>query len=187
MNGKAIIFSAPSGAGKTSIVNELIQRIPTLRFSISVTTRSPRKGEEDGKDYYFVSVNKFRGMEENGELLEWEQVYDNIYYGTLKNEVDRIWNDGNQVIFDVDVAGGVNLKNIFTEDALSIFIKVKNQEVLAERLRKRNTESEEMLNLRLEKAVLEMQSENQFDEVIVNEDLASAVNQAEDLVKKFIA
>ncbi len=187
MEGKAIIFSAPSGAGKTTIVHSLLDRIPSLRFSISATTRPKRPTEIDGRDYHFLSLQDFQSKKASHELLEWEEVYEDTFYGTLKSEVERIWNEGNHVIFDVDVKGGKRLKNILGSQALSIFVKVKGKEVLRERLKMRNTESEEVLNMRINKAAQEMEEEIHFDKVVLNENLDDAINEAETFVKKFIA
>ena len=187
MEGKAIIFSAPSGAGKTTIVHSLLDRLPHLRFSISATTRAKRPTEIDGRDYYFLSLEDFLEKKESHQLLEWEEVYKDTFYGTLKSEVERIWADGNHVIFDVDVKGGKRLKELLGKQALSVFVKVKGEEVLRERLKLRNTESEEVLNMRVSKAAEEMKEEIHFDEVVLNENLDSAIDEAELIVKKFIS
>lgn len=186
MSGKAIIFSAPSGAGKTTIVHSLLDRITNLRFSISATTRPKRSTEVDGRDYYFLSLTDFEKRREDGDLLEWEEVYEGVCYGTLKSEVERIWSDGNHVIFDVDVKGGIKLKSILGRKALSVFIKVQSVDVLRERLEKRNTESQAMLEERVSKAAIEMEEAIHFDKVIVNDELESAIQEAEDLVTTFI-
>lgn len=186
MEGKAIIFSAPSGSGKTTIVHHLLQEIPTLSFSISATTRKKRPNEINGKDYYFLSTGEFRNKILHGELLEWEEVYTDTFYGTLKEEVERIWSDGMPVIFDVDVKGGINLKKALGAKALSIFVKVPNIKILGERLRSRSTEDEKSLKLRIDKATEEMKEETNFDKIVVNDDLDAAVRKAKELVVNFI-
>ncbi|MEO9872460.1 guanylate kinase [Ekhidna sp.] len=186
MKGKAIIFSAPSGAGKTTIVHSLLDRIPSLRFSISATTRQRRPTEIDGRDYHFLSIQDFKNKLNSEELLEWEEVYSDTFYGTLKQEIERIWSEGNHVIFDVDVKGGKKLKKILADRAISIFVKVKNEKVLRDRLEMRNTESEEILNMRVNKAAEEMREEKHFDTVVLNEDLDEAIGEAEAIVKSFI-
>ncbi|MDE0471187.1 MAG: guanylate kinase [Ekhidna sp.] len=186
MNGRVVILSAPSGSGKTTIVRELLERIPELRFSISATTRQKRASEIDGLDYYFLTKEDFQEKIKTNQLLEWEEVYEGIWYGTLNAEIQRIWDEGNHIIFDVDVRGGINLKKLFQNKALSIFIKVANAVVLRERLKKRDTESEYSLQMRVEKALLEMEKEKDFDEVILNEDLRTAIEEAEILIRKFI-
>lgn len=186
MKGKAVIFSAPSGSGKTTIVHNLLRRITSLSFSISATTRSKRPSEVDGKDYYFLSLNDFKNKISQGEFIEWEEVYQDTFYGTLKEEVVRIWSEGKHVIFDVDVKGGLNLKKNLGEQAMAIFVKVPSTEILKNRLRLRSTESEETLKMRIEKASLEMLEEENFDEVIVNENLDEAVSLAKKKVEAFI-
>ncbi len=186
-SGKAVIFSAPSGSGKTTIVRHLLKVIPGLEFSISACTRDKRgRTEQDGKDYYFLSVDEFKRKIDNGEFIEWEEVYPGNYYGTLKSEIARIWQAGKAVIFDVDVKGGVNLKNYFKEKALAVFVKVPSLEVLTERLRSRGTEDEESLSERLYKAQFELQFEDRFDVTIVNDDLQRALQEAEKLVREFL-
>lgn len=187
MSGKAIIFSAPSGAGKTTIVRHLITQIPNLKFSISATTRAPRSHEKHGVDYYFLSEEEFQEKVANGEVLEWQEVYPGTYYGTLKSEVDRIWKEGKNVVFDVEVIGGKKLKQYFGKNACSIFVKVDDIEVLKDRLRRRKTESDGSLNERVKRAVMEMKEEQNFDEVILNHDLQFAFQKAEELVGKFLA
>jgi len=186
MKGKAIIFSAPSGAGKTTIVKHLLEKIPSLQFSVSATTRKRRTGEVDEKDYYFLSTDAFESKVSQGEILEWQEVYPGAYYGTLKSEVERIWSSGGHVIFDVEVLGGMNLKKAFQERALAIFVKVENLEVLRNRLQHRETESPESLEERINRAQMEMSEESKFDVVVVNQDLADALKKAEDLVRNFI-
>ena len=186
MKGKAIVFSAPSGSGKTSIVQSLLQRVPLLSFSISATSRKKRENEMDGKDYYFLNEFEFRKKIDDDDFVEWEEVYDGSYYGTLKSEVDRIWSNGQVVVFDVDVKGGLNLKKYFGQDALAIFIRVKDVETLKERLKKRRTETKESLGRRLNKAEFEMTFQHKFDRIIVNDDLNEAVLETEKLVKDFL-
>ena len=184
--GKLVIFSAPSGAGKTTIVRALLKDIPNLKFSVSAASRPKRPNEIDGKDYYFIPVEEFRRKIENDEFLEWEEVYENNFYGTLKSEVDRIWKSGNHVIFDVDVVGGLNIKKYYGERALAIFVMPPSVEELEKRLRNRSTESETDMKRRIEKARYEMTFASQFDEVIVNDDLEKAVSEAKRLVTAFI-
>ena len=185
--GKAFIFSAPSGAGKTTIVNHLLKKFPNLGFSISATTREKRPNEVEGKDYYFLSKRDFEKKILDGEFVEWEQVYQGLYYGTLRKEVERIWNNGKHVVFDVDVAGGVNLKEYFGSLGLAVFIKVPDINVLRDRLAARNTETPESMAKRLEKVEYEMQYENRFDISLVNDNLDKALVEAESLVTKFLA
>jgi len=186
--GKAIIFSAPSGAGKTTLVRHLmgIEDLH-LSFSVSATTRPMRDYEVDGKDYYFITPEDFLTRAKNGDFIEWEEVYTNQYYGTLYSEVERIWNNGGHVIFDLDVIGGLNLKKILGEKALSIFVKAPSVAVLEERLRKRSTESRAKIEQRVAKAQQEMDYEPRFDRVIVNEELEKALREAEDCVRQFLA
>lgn len=187
MQGKVIVVSAPSGAGKTSIVQHLLKAVPELRFSISATTRSKREHETDGKDYYFLSTEDFKAKLANDEFLEWQEVYADQFYGSLKSEVERIWQNNQTVIFDVDVLGGLNIKKFYGDKALSVFIKAPSIEELEKRLRNRGTETPETLKKRLDKAEYEMSFSNQFDEVILNDDLATAQNEMIALVRDFIA
>lgn len=185
-SGKAFIFSAPSGSGKTTIVNHLLKKHPELSFSISATTRDKRPNEVDQKDYYFLSQQEFESRLHNHEFIEWEEVYRGLYYGTLVSEVNRIWQEGKHVVFDVDVKGGIALKKYFGDKALSIFVKVGSIEELEKRLKARGTESQESLNKRIQKASQEMTFENEFDEVIINDNLEDAFDKAEDLYSSFI-
>ena len=174
MTGKVIIVSAPSGAGKTSIVKHVLQFLPELRFSTSATTRKMREGEVNGQDYHFLTVDDFKKGIERDDFLEWEEVYANQFYGTLKSEIERIWNEGKTVIFDVDVKGGLNIKNYFGDNALAIFVEPPTIEELENRLRKRGTETEESLRKRVEKAEYELSFAPKFDRVILNDDLDTA-------------
>lgn len=185
-NGKLIIFSAPSGAGKTTIVHHLLRSFSFLEFSVSATSRPPRGDEQHGVDYYFLSETEFRKRVAAGEFVESEEVYPGQLYGTLRSEVDRIWRKGHHVIFDVDVKGGLNLKKQFGDKALSVFVRPPSVAALEQRLRHRATEPEEKIRMRISKATQELAFEPQFDTVIVNENLETALEEAEALVKKFI-
>ncbi len=186
MTGKAIIFSAPSGSGKTTIVKHLLQHNPDLGFSISASTRDKRgRKEEHGKDYYFLSPEEFKAKIDNDEFIEWEEVYEGNYYGTLKAEIQRIWDEGKNVIFDVDVKGGLALKKYFGENALAIFVKVPSLEILKDRLRNRGTESHASLSQRVFKANFEMSFQDKFDVVLVNEDLEKSLTEAQRLYDEF--
>lgn len=186
MAGKFIIVSAPSGAGKTSIVKRLMQAGLGLEFSVSVASRKPRAGETDGKDYFFISADDFRNKISHDELLEWQEVYKDQYYGTLKSEVERIWEKGHHVLFDVDVKGGMNLKSMYPDQSLSIFIMPPSLEELEKRLRLRLTETEESLRKRLEKAGYEMSFADRFDKIIINDKLEEAVRQTIDAVSQYL-
>jgi guanylate kinase len=186
--GKAIIFSAPSGSGKTSLVRHLIQHIPNLGFSISACTRDKRgRHEVHGRDYYFLTIDEFKKNIDQDAFVEWEEVYEGNFYGTLKEEVQRIWDNGKAVIFDVDVKGGLALKKYFGAQALAIFVKVPSLEVLKTRLNDRGTESEESLSRRLYKAQFEAKFEPQFDVSILNDDFERSSQEAVTLVSEFLA
>ena len=180
---KSIIFSAPSGSGKTTIVKHILQTFPNIKFSVLATTRPMRPGEVDGKDYHFISVGDFKSKIESGEFIEYEEVYPGLFYGTLKSEVQKIWNDGGIVIYDMDVVGGVNLKKQFGEESLSFFVKVPTIEELEERLRSRGTETEEKIQMRILKAKQEMECEHQFDVVLVNNNLENTLKITEEIIK----
>ena len=187
ISGKLIIFSAPSGAGKTTLVRHLLE-IPALNlaFSVSATSRAKRGYEEDGKDYFFITPEQFRKKIEYGEFLEWEEVYQNLYYGTLKAEVDKLLKAGKNVIFDIDVEGGMNLKKIYGKEALAIFVKPPSIKHLEERLNTRSSEDEESLKTRLDKAVSELEYAPQFDKVLLNDKLEKAKKDAEVFVSDFL-
>lgn len=183
---KIIIISAPSGAGKTTIVKQVLKDIPQLAFSISATTRNPRKGEIDGRDYYFLSVDEFQKRIKNNEFIEYETVYEGLIYGTLSSEVERITKAGRYPIFDVDVKGGINIKQKFGKQALSIFIKPPSREELERRLRGRGTDEEDVIRKRLERAKEELEHTRQFDKVIVNDKLEEAIEETEKIILDFI-
>lgn len=187
MAGKLLIFSAPSGAGKSTIVKALMQRVSGLEFSVSATNRSPREGEKDGVHYHFLSTPAFREKIKNSDFVEWEEVYPGRYYGTLKSEIENRLNDGVNVVFDIDVVGGLNIKKMFGDQALSFFIAPPDLKTLEERLVKRGTENEESLQTRLSKAVAEMGYKHQFDCVIINDDLEDAVNKTVKRVEEFLS
>lgn len=186
LQGKCIIFSAPSGAGKTTIVHDLLKRELGLEFSVSACSRDPRPNEKDGKDYYYLGVEGFKEKIEADAFVEWEEVYTNNFYGTLKSEMERIWSQGKTVIFDVDVIGGLNLKKQFKEHALAIFVKPPSYEELEKRLRGRSTETEDKINQRMEKAAKELAFAEEFDVVLINDDLHEACNQAAATVLEFL-
>jgi len=186
-NGKLIIFSAPSGSGKTTIVRHLLKVFASqIEFSISATSRQKRGKEENGKDYYYLTPDEFKTKVKAGEFLEWEEVYAGTCYGTLRSEVERIWNSGKHVIFDIDVEGGLNLKNQFGKRALAIFVMPPSIKILEERLRSRSTDSAESIARRLEKAEKELKTAKLFDRFILNEDLNLAFADAEKIVKEFL-
>jgi guanylate kinase len=186
MSGKLLIFSAPSGSGKTTIVKHLLKLNLGLEFSISATSRNMRNGETDGKDYHFLSAEDFAARIDKDEFVEWEEVYKGCYYGTLKSELERIWANGNHVVFDVDVVGGVNLKKIFGDKALSLFVQAPSVEELENRLKGRGTDSDEEIAKRIDKAKYEMTFAKEFDTIIVNDNLEKAYAEAEESVRSFL-
>ena len=185
-NGRLLIFSAPSGSGKTTIVRHLLDVRDDLEFSVSATSRPPRGQEQDGKDYYFLSEEDFRAKLDKNDFLEWEEVYRGAFYGTLRDEVERIWKKGNHVIFDMDVVGGLNLKGQFGERALAIFVMPPDLNELERRLRKRGTDSEDKISQRLEKAQQELSRADEFDHILVNRDLEEAKKEAQQIVNNFL-
>ncbi|MBO4743903.1 MAG: guanylate kinase [Bacteroidales bacterium] len=185
-NRKMIIVSAPSGAGKTTIVKYLLANIPNLTFSVSACSRQKRPNEIEGVSYYFMSIEEFKAKIQNDEFVEWQQVYENKYYGTLKSEIERIWDLNKYIAFDVDVLGALNIKKLYGSNALSIFIMPPSLEVLEQRLRNRNTNSEEDIRQRLQKAKFEMSFSDQFDNIIINDDLQTAEYEALTLVTNFL-
>ena len=184
--GKLIVISAPSGAGKTSIVSYLLKNMETLSFSISACSREKRENEIEGKDYHFVGIEGFKRSIKEDSFLEWEEVYKNQFYGTLKSEVKRIWSEGRTVIFDVDVVGGLNIKKQYPKECLSIFIMPPTVEVLSERLIGRGSESDESLQKRLDKAEEEISQNQEFDTVILNDDLSIACEETQEVITNFI-
>ena len=183
---KLFLFAAPSGAGKTTIVRHLLSRYDRLSFSTSATTRPKRPHETDGKDYYFISPQKFRALVDNEGFVEWEEVYEGLFYGTLKSEVERLWNEGKHIVFDIDVKGAVNIKKAYPEEAIAVFVKPPSLEALRQRLTARGTEDETNLRRRLDKAAEEMTFEDRFDIVLTNDDLQQALRAAEKIIEDAI-
>lgn len=185
---KLIVFSAPSGSGKTTIVRHLLEQTDLpLAFSISATTRAPRGAEKEGVDYYFLSPEAFKSKIEKGEFLEYEEVYPGLFYGTLASEVNRLWNENKTVLFDIDVMGGISIKKSFPNETLTVFVQPPSIETLEERLRSRNTDTEETLQIRLSKAQQELDQAQAFDEIVINDDLSTALTQTEELVRSFLS
>lgn len=185
--GKAVIFSAPSGSGKTTIVKHLLATNQKFGFSISATTRKPRSEREvHGHDYYFMTVDDFKQGIEEDKFVEWEEVYGGIYYGTLKSEIERLWSIGKHVLFDVDVKGGLKLKNYFGDKALAVFVKVNDMAELEKRLRHRNTESEEHIQRRLAKATYEMSFEPRFDITLISGEMSATFIEADRIIDDFL-
>jgi guanylate kinase len=186
VSGKYVIFSAPSGAGKTTIVHALLDANIGLEFSVSACSRDPRPNEMDGKDYHFLGIEGFKQQIDADAFVEWEEVYTNNFYGTLRSEIERIWKNGHTVIFDVDVIGGLNLKKSFGDQALAIFVQPPSYEELEQRLRFRSTETEEKIAQRMSKAKEELSYANKFDHILVNDHLENAIDAAKELVQEFI-
>ncbi|MCQ2605811.1 MAG: guanylate kinase [Bacteroidales bacterium] len=183
---KMLILSAPSGSGKSTIIQYLLNKGLPLEFSISATTRAPRGTEQHGKEYYFYSVDEFKKKIANGEFVEYEEVYENRFYGTLKSECERIWAKNKVIVFDVDVAGGMRLKSLFGDKALSLFIQAPSVEVLRQRLEGRKTDSAEEIQKRIDKATYEMQFASKYDAIVINDKLETACNDAEQLLLNFL-
>lgn len=185
--GKLLIFSAPSGSGKTTIVRRLLEQFSNLEFSISATSRAPRGAEKNGVDYYFLTAEEFADAVAANKFVEWEEVYKGTCYGTLRSEMERIWTKGNVILFDVDVMGGIRLKEIFGEDAMSIFVMPPSIEELRRRLEGRGTDAPEVIEKRIAKASFELTKAPEFDRQVINDDLEVAVSQVAEIVKNFIA
>jgi guanylate kinase len=186
MKGRLVIISAPSGAGKSTIVRYLLKKRLRLKFSISATTRAPRGSEKNGTEYYFLPVEEFRMRIGKGDFVEWEEVYRDQFYGTLKSEIERIWAEGSHVLFDVDVKGGVSLKNIFGKDAISIFIMPPSISELEKRLVRRGTDDLSKIRMRVEKAAEEMKQAIHFDKIVINNNLSTAQKEVYNIVNSFI-
>ena len=182
--GKLIVISAPSGSGKTTIAREIIRLHPSLRFSVSATTRQKREGEREGEDYYFLTKEEFRSRVDRGEFVEWEELFGN-YYGTLKSELDNALMNGRHLLFDVDVKGGISIKQVYPS-ALMIFIRTPNEEILHERLLNRGTETEEVLAMRLKRVSMELEMGSAYEHQIVNDDLPTAVNEVDIIIRKYL-
>jgi guanylate kinase len=187
MSGKVLIFSAPSGSGKSTIVGHILSKHPEIEFSVSATSRPPRGEEQDGVEYLYYSADIFRALVRDDKFVEYEEVYPDRFYGTLKSEVNRIWAKGHVIIFDVDVKGGVNLKKYFGDRALSVFIQAPSVEVLRSRLIARATDPMEEIEKRVAKAAEEMTYAPKFDRVLVNDDLAAAFREADEMVDGFLS
>ena len=184
--GKCIIFSAPSGAGKTTLVHKLLESSDHYAFSVSACSRGPRENERDGVDYYFIGLENFKEKISENAFVEWEEVYKDNFYGTLKSELIRIWSMGKTVVFDVDVVGGLNLKKVFKNNALAIFVNPPSMQILEQRLRGRKTESEEKIQMRISKAQIEMDRAAEFDAIIENNILEQAVEQVKAVAAEFV-
>ena len=186
-NRKAILFSAPSGSGKTTIIREILKRFDCFEFSISATSRPARQGEQNGVDYYFLTPEEFDKRVAEGQFLEWEEVYAGTRYGTLKSEIDRIWDNGHVIIFDVDVNGGMNIKKYFGPDALALFVMPPSIEVLEMRLRTRGTETEEAISKRLARSAAELKMADKFDVTILNDDLNRSVDETQRVINNYLS
>lgn len=185
-NGRLIVFAAPSGAGKTTIVKHLLRTFDCLAFSVSATSRAPRAHERDGIDYYFLGEEEFGRRIKSGAFLEWEEVYPGMFYGTLIADLERLWSQGKHIIFDIDVQGAMSIKRTFPDQTLTVFVYPPDEETLRSRLTGRETETEEILEIRIQKARKELAFAEKFDKVLVNKDLETAFQEAEDLVREFL-
>ncbi len=183
---KIIVITAPSGSGKTTIIKQVMQAIPELSFSVSSCTRTPRNGEVDGKDYYFISIEEFKTKIDNNDFIEWEMVYEGKYYGTTKQELDRIVAEDKFPLVDIDVQGALNIKKQFTENSLAIFIQAPSLQELYKRLKNRGTETEETITERVNKAEYELTLANQFDYIVINDDLQTAISATKKLIGDYI-
>ena len=183
---KMLLFTAPSGAGKTTIVRHLLQTSPQLAFSISATTRKRRAHEEDGRDYYFIEEADFRNRIESGDFVEYEEFYGGLLYGTLHSEIDRLWQAGKTIVFDIEVKGATNIKRAYPEETLAVFVKPPSEDILFQRLRSRATEDADSLAHRIARAAEELSYENKFDYVLLNDDLATTLAEAEQLVRNWL-
>jgi len=183
---KLLLFAAPSGAGKTTIVQHLLERYDQLAFSVSATTRAKRPHEQEGQDYYFIEPDRFLKLIQEGQFVEWEEVYDGLFYGTLRSELDRLWGEGKHIIFDIDVKGALNIKQAFPDEAVAFFVKPPSLSALDQRLRQRGTESEADLAKRLRRAKAEMEYEPYFDKVLINNELPRALREAESIVEQML-
>ncbi len=186
MEGKLIIISAPSGSGKTTIVKHILGLGLNLQFSVSACSRKPRSNETNGKDYYFLTAQEFRERIDFGDFIEWEEVYEGCFYGTLKSEIERIWHKGNHVVFDVDVKGGLNIKKQYPEKSLALFIRPPSVAELEKRLRNRSTDTDDVIKTRIAKAEYELSFANGFDKIVVNDKLEVALEETENLVRTFL-
>ena len=184
---KMILFTAPSGAGKTTIVQHLLKTYKELAFSVSATNRAKRDKEKDGKDYYFLSTEKFKKRIKDGDFVEWEEVYENQFYGTLKTEIERLWKKEKHIVFDIDVRGATNIKKLYKDDCLAIFIKPPSLQVLIDRLKNRETETTKSLKKRIARVKREMKYEKKFDKILVNDLLEVALKEAELIVEDFLS
>jgi len=183
---KIILITAPSGSGKTSIVNHLMKKFPSLAFSVSATTRAPRKGEKEGKDYYFISQEAFKEKIHDKEFLEWEMVYEGKYYGTLKSEMSRIWKEKKVPVLDIDVQGAIHVQQQYPVNTIAIFVQAPSMEELKRRLKNRGSETEESMKTRLDKSTFEMTFKNQFENIIINKDFEIACREAEKIIDEFL-